>query len=139
MASKCAARGASGGAAMRCLVALMTLMLVRQSSCIASPAATQPAVAIPSSTRPPALILFGDSIVDSGNNNGLTTTVRANFAPYGQDFPGHNATGRFSNGKIVGDILGTYATHSRVSIHGCDTDAVWSLTGGRTFQPLGWA
>ncbi|CAM0956884.1 unnamed protein product [Alopecurus aequalis] len=60
-----------------------------------------------SSTRPPALILFGDSIVDSGNNNGLTTTVRANFAPYGQDFPGHNATGRFSNGEIVGDILAT--------------------------------
>lgn len=102
MASQCTA----GGASRRFVLALMVLTLVRQSSCIAPPA-PQPAATIPRSTRPPALILFGDSIVDSGNNNGLTSTVRANFAPYGQDFPDHNATGRFSNGKIVGDILAT--------------------------------
>jgi hypothetical protein len=93
----------------------MVLTLVRQSSCIAPPA-PQPAATIPRSTRPPALILFGDSIVDSGNNNGLTSTVRANFAPYGQDFPGHNATGRFSNGKIVGDILGTLLVPARMAV-----------------------
>jgi hypothetical protein len=63
-------------------------------------------------TRPPALIVFGDSIVDPGNNNALTTLIRCNFPPYGQDFPGHNATGRFSNGRVPSDILGTYADHS---------------------------
>uniref|UniRef100_A0A453S9I3 Uncharacterized protein n=1 Tax=Aegilops tauschii subsp. strangulata TaxID=200361 RepID=A0A453S9I3_AEGTS len=26
----------------------------------------------------------------------------------GQDFPGGVATGRFSNGKVPGDMLGTY-------------------------------
>uniref|UniRef100_A0ACD5W7J9 Uncharacterized protein n=1 Tax=Avena sativa TaxID=4498 RepID=A0ACD5W7J9_AVESA len=107
MASKCT--GGAGGGASRHLVLLALLMAL--SCCIASPApAPPPAVGIiPRSTRPPALILFGDSIVDSGNNNGLTTSmVRCNFAPYGQDFPpGNNATGRFSNGKIVGDILAT--------------------------------
>ncbi|XP_017701673.2 uncharacterized protein LOC108511800 [Phoenix dactylifera] len=56
-------------------------------------------------TRPPALIVFGDSIVDPGNNNAIITTVRCNFPPYGKDFVGHKATGRFSNGKIPSDIL----------------------------------
>ena len=61
------------------------------------------------SSRPlaPALIVFGDSIVDPGNNNVLPTTIRCNFPPYGQDFVGNMATGRFSNGKIPSDFLGT--------------------------------
>lgn len=67
-------------------------------------------------TRPPALFVFGDSIVDTGNNNALTTLIRCNFPPYGQDFPGHNATGRFSNGRVPSDILGTYATVACSSI-----------------------
>ncbi|KAM3408224.1 hypothetical protein ACQJBY_001421 [Aegilops geniculata] len=93
----------AGGATRRLILiitALVALMLLQRPSCCT--AASQPSS---SQTRPPALILFGDSIVDPGNNNGLTTAVRCDFAPYGQDFPAHNATGRFSNGKIVGDIL----------------------------------
>uniref|UniRef100_A0A0D9XK11 Uncharacterized protein n=1 Tax=Leersia perrieri TaxID=77586 RepID=A0A0D9XK11_9ORYZ len=69
-------------------------------------AAPPPPAATANQTRAPALFVFGDSIVDAGNNNAITTTVRCNFAPYGKDFPGHNATGRFSNGKVPGDILG---------------------------------
>ncbi|KAJ6823080.1 uncharacterized protein M6B38_357325 [Iris pallida] len=53
----------------------------------------------------PALIFFGDSIVDPGNNNGMTTLAKSNFPPYGKDFVGQQATGRFSNGKIPSDIL----------------------------------
>ncbi|KAK3153472.1 hypothetical protein QOZ80_2BG0173770 [Eleusine coracana subsp. coracana] len=53
----------------------------------------------------PALIAFGDSIVDTGNNNHLLTIVRANFPPYGKDFPGHRSTGRFCDGKISVDFL----------------------------------
>ena len=60
----------------------------------------------------PALIAFGDSIVDTGNNNYLTTVVKANFPPYGQDFPGGVATGRFSNGLVPGDLLGTCVEYS---------------------------
>ena len=47
-----------------------------------------------------AVFMFGDSIVDPGNNNNRLTEARANFPPYGQDFPGGESTGRFSNGKI---------------------------------------
>ncbi|XXG86242.1 hypothetical protein AAC387_Pa11g1174 [Persea americana] len=53
----------------------------------------------------PALIVFGDSIVDPGNNNKLSTIVKCNFPPYGKDFTQHIPTGRFSNGKIPSDLI----------------------------------
>jgi hypothetical protein len=53
-----------------------------------------------------AVIVFGDSIMDPGNNNDLHTVVKANHAPYGKDFVGHVATGRFSNGLIPTDFIG---------------------------------
>ncbi|CAD6335956.1 unnamed protein product [Miscanthus lutarioriparius] len=52
-----------------------------------------------------AIFMFGDSIVDPGNNNHRLTEAKANFPPYGQDFPGRVATGRFSNGLVPGDLL----------------------------------
>ncbi|XP_073009144.1 GDSL esterase/lipase At1g20120-like [Typha latifolia] len=60
-----------------------------------------------SSSRPavPAVIVFGDSVVDPGNNNYIDTPAKGNFPPYGQDFPGHEATGRFSNGRITPDMM----------------------------------
>lgn len=59
----------------------------------------------------PALLVFGDSIVDTGNNNVLITTARADFPPYGRDFQGHQPTGRFSNGRVPSDIIGNHKTH----------------------------
>ncbi|TVU33725.1 hypothetical protein EJB05_25558, partial [Eragrostis curvula] len=53
----------------------------------------------------PALIVFGDSIVDPGNNNGINTIIKANFPPYGDDFVGHRPTGRFCNGRIPTDFI----------------------------------
>ncbi|EYU38775.1 hypothetical protein MIMGU_mgv1a0221181mg, partial [Erythranthe guttata] len=53
----------------------------------------------------PAVVFFGDSIVDSGNNNYIITLLRCNFAPYGQDFIGGKSTGRYSNGLFPSDIL----------------------------------
>ncbi|MQM17650.1 hypothetical protein Taro_050622 [Colocasia esculenta] len=58
-----------------------------------------------SSPPVPALIVFGDSIVDPGNNNEIKTIVKCNFPPYGKDFAGHEATGRFCNGKIPTDFM----------------------------------
>ncbi|WVZ80705.1 hypothetical protein U9M48_028162 [Paspalum notatum var. saurae] len=52
-----------------------------------------------------SIFLFGDSIVDPGNNNNRFTEAKANFPPYGRDFPGGVATGRFSNGLVPGDLL----------------------------------
>ncbi|XP_062213186.1 GDSL esterase/lipase EXL3-like [Phragmites australis] len=52
-----------------------------------------------------AVIVFGDSIVDPGNNNGLLTLIKANHPPYGKDFFNHEATGRYSNGLIPTDLI----------------------------------
>lgn len=53
----------------------------------------------------PAVIVFGDSSVDAGNNNFIPTVARSNFQPYGRDFPGGRPTGRFSNGRVPTDFL----------------------------------
>ncbi|KAB5512082.1 hypothetical protein DKX38_029110 [Salix brachista] len=52
-----------------------------------------------------AFFVFGDSLVDSGNNNYLATTARADSPPYGIDYPTQQATGRFSNGLNIPDII----------------------------------
>lgn len=53
----------------------------------------------------PAIIVFGDSSVDAGNNNFIPTVARSNFKPYGRDFAGGKPTGRFSNGRIATDFM----------------------------------
>ncbi|KAG6765513.1 hypothetical protein POTOM_029558 [Populus tomentosa] len=53
----------------------------------------------------PAILIFGDSTVDTGNNNYINTLLKANFSPYGQNYPGQKATGRFSDGELVPDML----------------------------------
>ncbi|MFS7972988.1 putative triacylglycerol lipase [Helianthus anomalus] len=52
----------------------------------------------------PGFFIFGDSLVDNGNNNGLVTLARANYRPYGIDFP-QGASGRFTNGRTFVDAL----------------------------------
>ena len=63
-------------------------------------------VAPPNDGGFPALFAFGDSILDTGNNNNLNTATKCNFPPYGKDFPGKLATGRFCDGKILSDMIG---------------------------------
>ncbi|XP_068653951.1 GDSL esterase/lipase At2g30220-like [Aristolochia californica] len=53
----------------------------------------------------PALLVFGDSTVDTGNNNYISTSLKANHTPYGLNFNGGAATGRFSDGRLVPDLL----------------------------------
>ncbi|XP_057756511.1 GDSL esterase/lipase At5g33370-like [Arachis stenosperma] len=62
---------------------------------------------VPSSVeaRPRAFFVFGDSLVDNGNNNYLFTTARADSPPYGIDFPTRTPTGRFSNGYNIPDFI----------------------------------
>ncbi|KAL5147902.1 GDSL esterase/lipase EXL3 [Glycine soja] len=63
-------------------------------------------VSLPNYESIPAVIVFGDSIVDTGNNNYITTIAKCNFLPYGRDFGGGNQpTGRFSNGLTPSDII----------------------------------
>lgn len=53
----------------------------------------------------PCYFIFGDSLADVGNNNNLNTKARANYPPYGVDFPGEVPTGRFSNGRNFVDRI----------------------------------
>ncbi|KAJ4830884.1 hypothetical protein Tsubulata_035792 [Turnera subulata] len=55
-----------------------------------------------------AILVFGDSTVDTGNNNYLNTAFKGNHQPYGQDFPNHIPTGRFSNGKLLPDFAASF-------------------------------
>ncbi|CAN1230307.1 GDSL esterase/lipase At1g29670 [Linum grandiflorum] len=52
----------------------------------------------------PGFFIFGDSLVDNGNNNRLQSLARADYMPYGIDFPG-GPTGRFCNGKTTVDVI----------------------------------
>ncbi|XP_012570842.1 GDSL esterase/lipase EXL3-like isoform X1 [Cicer arietinum] len=66
---------------------------------------TKGLIKLPPNVTIPALIAFGDSIVDSGNNNHIKTLIKCNFPPYGKDFLENVPTGRFCNGKIPSDII----------------------------------
>lgn len=63
------------------------------------------AITLPKNETIPAVIVFGDSIVDPGNNNNRKTIAKANYEPYGRDFIGKKPTGRFSNGRIPPDFI----------------------------------
>nr|POE75203.1 gdsl esterase/lipase [Quercus suber] len=56
-------------------------------------------------SKVPAIIVFGDSTVDAGNNNVYPALLKSNFRPYGRDFAGGRPTGRFSNGRIPPDFI----------------------------------
>nr|KAJ0219990.1 hypothetical protein LSAT_V11C200056680 [Lactuca sativa] len=60
---------------------------------------------VPLGAEARAFFVFGDSLVDNGNNDFLFTTARADSPPYGIDYPTHRPTGRFSNGLNIPDLI----------------------------------
>ncbi|KAF3451403.1 hypothetical protein FNV43_RR07498 [Rhamnella rubrinervis] len=56
-----------------------------------------------------AILVFGDSTVDPGNNNYEMTMFKSNFQPYGRDFLNQKPTGRFTNGRLSTDYIASYA------------------------------
>ncbi|PON77922.1 Lipase [Parasponia andersonii] len=55
-----------------------------------------------------AVLVFGDSTADPGNNNYVSTIFKSNFPPYGRDFANRKPTGRFTNGRLTTDFLASY-------------------------------
>ncbi|XP_068661206.1 GDSL esterase/lipase At5g37690 [Aristolochia californica] len=54
----------------------------------------------------PVTFVFGDSLTDVGNNNHLQYSLaKSNFPWYGIDYTGGQPTGRFTNGRTIGDII----------------------------------
>ena len=52
-----------------------------------------------------AFFIFGDSILDVGNNNYITTYLQEIFFPYGETFFEY-PTRRVSNGRLIPDFIG---------------------------------
>ncbi|GKV00422.1 hypothetical protein SLEP1_g13108 [Rubroshorea leprosula] len=52
----------------------------------------------------PCYFIFGDSLSDDGNNNGLSTLAKVNYPPYGVDYQ-QGPTGRFNNRKNIQDVI----------------------------------
>ncbi|XP_031257755.1 GDSL esterase/lipase At4g16230-like [Pistacia vera] len=52
----------------------------------------------------PANFVFGDSLVDVGNNNYIVSLSKADYIPNGIDFGA--PTGRYTNGRTIVDIIG---------------------------------
>lgn len=75
-------------------IAILTFLLSSSSYCLLTSAESQA----------PALFIFGDSIVDCGNNDYLpNSTAVADYLPYGMDF--FAVTGRFSNARNLADCV----------------------------------
>ncbi|WJZ96458.1 hypothetical protein VitviT2T_015145 [Vitis vinifera] len=55
-----------------------------------------------------AVLVFGDSTVDPGNNNYIQTPFRSNFPPYGREFENQEATGRYTDGRLATDFIVSY-------------------------------
>lgn len=64
----------------------------------------------------PCFFILGDSLLDNGNNNGIAASLaKANYRPYGIDFPA-GPTGRFSNGKTAVDVIGKLLSYRRYHV-----------------------
>ncbi|KAM1012007.1 hypothetical protein ACFX2C_047288 [Malus domestica] len=63
-------------------------------------------VAVASSAVSTVTFVFGDSLTEVGNNNYLSYSLaKSNYPWYGVDYAGAQATGRFTNGRTIGDII----------------------------------
>ncbi|KAF6144947.1 hypothetical protein GIB67_013298 [Kingdonia uniflora] len=86
----------------------------------------------------PAIIVFGDSSVDAGNNNFIPTLARSNFQPYGRDFEGGIPTGRFSNGRISTDFISEgFGIKSNIPAYLDPTYSIKDFATGVTFASAG--
>ncbi|KAH1038846.1 hypothetical protein J1N35_040589 [Gossypium stocksii] len=82
-----------------------------------------------------AIIIFGDSTVDPGNNNYIDTIFKGNVAPYGINFPGHVPTGKFSDGKLVTDFVAS-SLGSKTPYHLSWTQIYQTMTSAPVYDDL---
>ncbi|KAG8385377.1 hypothetical protein BUALT_Bualt03G0036700 [Buddleja alternifolia] len=67
----------------------------------------KPEILIQGQQQVPCLFFMGDSQFDNGNNNALLTTAKANYQPYGIDYPDFPPS-RFSNGRNIADFIAQF-------------------------------
>lgn len=99
-------------AALAAVVAIAILALATSAG-----AASTPAVAGTTTKSPPVIYIFGDSMSDVGNNNYLLLSLaKCNYPWYGIDYKTGYPTGRFTNGRTIGDIMGETTFSSFFSV-----------------------
>ncbi|KAH6833957.1 GDSL-like Lipase/Acylhydrolase superfamily protein [Perilla frutescens var. hirtella] len=89
-------------------ILLVALSLVVLSSSIHVTSSSHSSSNVSDNAQASALFVFGDSLVDNGNNNFLSSIAKSNYYPYGIDSPRGVATGKFSNGDTFVDYLGAW-------------------------------
>ncbi|XP_052173350.1 GDSL esterase/lipase At5g03810-like [Diospyros lotus] len=83
----------------------------------------------------PILCIFGDSVVDVGNNNNLTTLIKVNFPPYGRDFSSPtNLPGAYLSQDAKGNNLLTSANFASADSGYFDRTAQFYLVLSLTQQ-----
>ncbi|KAH7388375.1 hypothetical protein KP509_16G072500 [Ceratopteris richardii] len=95
------------------------------------------AMLTPSCAKSVAMFVFGDSLVDTGNNNFIPSLARANFPPNGLDYPTRKATGRFCNGKIISDLISDYMGTPSIKSYLDPSNDESSLLLGANFASAG--
>lgn len=90
-----------------------------------------------SNAAPIAMFVFGDSLVDTGNNNYIASTARANFRPNGIDYIDSKPTGRFCNGKIISDFISDFMGTPPIKPYLDPTNDEASLLLGANFASAG--
>ncbi|KAJ1258887.1 hypothetical protein BS78_10G110400 [Paspalum vaginatum] len=87
-------------AAVPALVAMAILALASVAGAASTPAAAA------TTNKTPVIYIFGDSMSDVGNNNYLLLSLaKCNYPWYGIDYKSGFPTGRFTNGRTIGDIM----------------------------------
>ncbi|CAO2832382.1 unnamed protein product [Amaranthus hypochondriacus] len=79
------------------LLMVMVMVMVIMSGCVVGQDVRKKELV-------PAMFVFGDSLIDNGNNNNLPSFAKANYFPYGIDFNA-GPTGRFSNAYTIVDQI----------------------------------
>jgi hypothetical protein len=90
----------------RAVISLVLFLAVCMAS--RSLGTTEAVVELQSRSLVPSIYVFGDSIVDVGNNNFLPPPAPRARSPYGIDFAGTGMAGRFTNGYNLADLVGIY-------------------------------
>jgi hypothetical protein len=91
------------------MAALAAVVVLALATVVAGAASTPAAAATTTSksNSPPVIYIFGDSMSDVGNNNYLLLSLaKCNYPWYGIDYKTGYPTGRFTNGRTIGDIMG---------------------------------
>lgn len=100
--------------AIAAVVAVALVAHATVTGAASTPVAPPPTTTV--SKKPPVIYIFGDSMSDVGNNNYLLLSIaKCNYPWYGIDYESGWPTGRFTNGRTIGDIMGKHNAYMETS------------------------